>query len=40
MASFVVSAPGVREKKPEFIGFSPSPDRGLAIRKGDEITIA
>lgn len=39
MASFVVSAPGVREKKPEFIGFSPSPDRGLAIRKGDEITI-
>lgn len=39
MASFVISAPGVREKKPEFIGFSPSPDRGLAIRKGDEITI-
>lgn len=39
MASFVISAPGVREKKPEFIGFSPSPDRSLAIRKGDEITI-
>lgn len=39
IASFVVSAPGVREKKPEFIGFSRSPDRGLKIRRGDEITI-
>ena len=39
VASFVISAPGVREKKPEFIGFSPSPDRGLPIRQGDEITI-
>ena len=39
IASFVVSAPGVREKKPEFIGFSRSPDRGLRIRRGDEITI-
>lgn len=39
IASFVVSASGVREKKPEFIGFSRSPDRGLRIRRGDEITI-
>lgn len=39
IATFVVSAPGVRERKPEFIGFSPSPDRGLSVRKGDEITI-
>ncbi len=39
MASFVISAPGVREKKPEFIGFSKSPDRGIKINKGDEITI-
>lgn len=39
VASFVISAPGVREKKPEFIGFSPSPDRGLSVRKGDEIVI-
>lgn len=28
VASFVISAPGVREKKPEFIGFSKSPDPG------------
>lgn len=39
MASFVVSAPGVRERKPEFIGFSPSPDRGVEIQAGEEITI-
>lgn len=39
MASFVVSAPGVREKKPEFIGFSPSPDRGIQVEPGDTITI-
>ncbi len=37
--SFVISAPGVREKKPEFIGFSKSPDRGLQVRKGDQITL-
>jgi len=39
VASFVISAPGVRAYKPEFIGFSPSPDRGLSFRAGDEIKI-
>lgn len=34
VASFVIGAPGVREKKPEFIGFSPSPDRGITVSKG------
>lgn len=38
-ASFVISAPGVRERKPEFIGFSDSPDRGIDIKAGDSITI-
>lgn len=40
MASFVISAPGVREKKPEFIGFSPSPDRGIDVQAGEEVTIS
>ena len=31
LASFVVSAPGVRSRKPEFIGFSESPDRGISV---------
>lgn len=39
VASFVISAPGVREKKPEFIGFSKSSDRGVTVSVGDEITI-
>ena len=39
IASFVISAPGVRELKPEFIGFSPSPDRGISIQPGDSIVI-
>ena len=38
-ASFIISTPGVREKKPEFIGFSPSPDRGINVKQGDRITI-
>lgn len=38
-ATVVVSAPGVRERKPEFIGFSASPDRGLDLRAGDEIVL-
>ena len=38
-ASFVISAPGVRGKKPEFIGFSASPDRVLSVQKGDTICI-
>lgn len=28
VTSFIISAPGVRERKPEFIGFSKSPDPG------------
>ena len=39
IASFVISAPGVRERKPEFIGFSKSPDRGIQVKKGDRIII-
>lgn len=39
VASFVISAPGVRERKPEFIGFSPSPDRGITVNPGDKIVI-
>ncbi len=39
VASFVISAPGVRERKPEFIGFSKSPDRGIAVKQGDRIII-
>lgn len=39
LASLVISAPGVREKKPEFIGFSKSPDRGITWKAGEERTI-
>lgn len=39
ICSFVISAPGVRERKPEFIGFSASPDRGISVRPGDKIAI-
>ncbi|GAB3665726.1 hypothetical protein GCM10028791_41530 [Echinicola sediminis] len=35
-ASLVINAPGVREKKPEFIGFSKSPDRGISWKAGEE----
>jgi len=38
-ATLVVSAPGVRERKPEFIGFGGSPDRGIDWKTGDEITL-
>ncbi|WP_218127733.1 hypothetical protein [Niabella drilacis] len=38
-ATLVVSAPGVRERKPEFIGFSKSPDRGITWSPGDAHTI-
>lgn len=38
-ASFVVTAPGVREHKPEFIGFGQSPDHGINWKTGDEITL-
>ncbi len=39
IASIVISAPGVREKKPEFIGFGKSPDRGIVWKNGEERTI-
>lgn len=39
VSSILVSAPGVRSKKPEFIGFSQSPDRGVSFAKGDEVKI-
>ena len=38
-ATLVVGAPGVRERKPEFIGFSGSPDRGIALKPGDTIAM-
>lgn len=38
-ATLVISAPGVRERKPEFIGFSKSPDRGIDWRTGDKLTM-
>ncbi len=38
-ATIMLSAPGVRELKPEFVGFSPSPDRGIDWKAGDEITM-
>jgi hypothetical protein len=38
-ATVVVSAPGVRENKPEFIGFSRSPDRGIAMKTGDVVQL-
>jgi hypothetical protein len=34
-ATLLVSAPGVRERKPEFIGFSSSHDRGITWKTGD-----
>ena len=38
-ATIVVSAPGIRSRKPEFIGFSKSPDRSIDWKTGDEIKI-
>lgn len=38
-SSIVVSAPGVREKRLEFIGFSESRDRGLSFQQGEEVKI-
>ena len=38
-ATLVVGAPGVRESKPEFIGFSESPDRGMAWKAGDRVVL-
>ena len=39
-ASAVIAAPGVREKKPQFIGFSDSPDRGMSFAKGDTLSMS
>jgi hypothetical protein len=38
-ATVIVAAPGVRSKKPEFMGFSGSLDRGVALKAGDKITL-
>jgi len=38
-ATLIISAPGVRERKPEFIGFGPSSDRGINWKEGDEINL-
>ena len=38
-ASFVISAPGVRERKPMFIGFAGSPDRGINLKAGETIDM-
>lgn len=38
-ATLVVSAPGVPERKPEFVGFSPSPYRGSDWKVGDAVTL-
>lgn len=38
-ATFVIGAPGVRQRKPEFIGFSASPDRGIRVTRGERIRI-
>ena len=40
MASIVISAPGVRERKAQFIGFTESPDRGMNFQPGDTISVS
>lgn len=37
--SLVITAPGVREKKPLFVGFTESTDRGIELTAGDEINL-
>lgn len=39
LATFVISAPGVRETKPQFIGFSRSGDRGIAVKQGETLSL-
>lgn len=39
LASFVITAPGVRDKKPLFVGFAESDDRGAELNEGDEIEV-
>jgi len=36
-ASFIVTAPGVIEKKPLFVGFTESLDKGVNLKAGDKI---
>ncbi len=38
-ARFVISAPGVRDRKPLFVGFADSPDRGVDLTVGDRIDL-
>ena len=38
-ATFVVSAPGIRERKPEFIGFGKSMDTAGNWKSGDALTL-
>jgi hypothetical protein len=38
-ASLVITAPGVREKKPMFVGFAKSTDRGVEVSAGEEINL-
>ncbi len=38
-ATFVISAPGVRERKLEFVGFSKSPDRGIRWTAGNKLAL-
>lgn len=38
-ATVLIGVPGVRERKPEFIGFSNSPDKGANWKSGDETTL-
>ena len=38
-SSFVISAPGVRERKPLFVGFDESSDRGVDFKTGDDIRL-
>ena len=40
MASIVIGAPGVRERKAQFIGFTDSPDRGMDFNPGDTVTVS
>ena len=38
-ASLIISAPGVRRLKPQFIGFGASPDRGIEWKQGDKVEL-
>ena len=38
-ATLIVSAPGVRERKPLFVGFTESADRGKEWHAGDSVTL-